>query len=86
MNAMNLSVKDAVAVAMNYVASFGPIFPTRGLRLEETEVEDSGNWRITLSFIDDDTIDARTYKTFLIDPETRLVRAMKIRELKTIPF
>ena len=86
MNAMNLSVNDAVAVAMDYVGAFGPIFPAKGLRLEETELEDSGNWRITLSFMDDDTLGGRVYKTFLIDPDTKEVRAMKIREPSAVPF
>ena len=74
-----MNVKDAVGIAMDYVSSFDAVFPTRGLRLEETEIDESGNWLVTLSFIDTDSFDSRVFKRFVIDPKRREVIFMKIR-------
>jgi hypothetical protein len=79
MNAMNLSVKEAVAIAMDYIRSFGEFFPGRGMRLEETEIAENGNWLVTLSFIDSDTFDTRVYRRFEVDMRTKEVKSMTIR-------
>lgn len=79
-----MNVKEAVGIAMDYVSSFDAVFPTRGLRLEETEIGEDGNWAVTLSFIDSDSAlldlrDTRVFKRFVIDPKGREVISMKIR-------
>jgi hypothetical protein len=79
MNGMNLSVKAAVAIAMDYVRLFGDVFSDKGMRLEETELAENGNWLITLSFLDSDTFDTRVYKRFEVDTESKEVRSMTIR-------
>ena len=79
MNSMNLNVKGAVEVAMDYVNKFEELFQAKSLRLEETVLSDNGRWLITLSFIDSDTFDSRVYKTFEVNGTTREVLAMKIR-------
>jgi hypothetical protein len=86
MNNMNLNVKGAIEVAMDYVQSFNELFQAKGMRLEETVLSDNGRWLITLSFIDSDTFDSRVYKVFEIDPESREVKAMKIRDTATPLF
>lgn len=80
MNNMNHSVKGAVAVAMEYVRSLEDVIPSRGLRLEETALNQQGRWLITLSFIDSDTLESRVYKTFEVDLTKREVKSMKIRD------
>jgi hypothetical protein len=79
MNNMNLNVKGAIEVAMHYVRTFDDLIPTNGMRLEETVLNDNGRWLITLSFMDSDTYDTRVYKVFEVDPKTKEVKAMKIR-------
>jgi hypothetical protein len=86
MNNMNLNVKGAIEVAMDYVQSFNELFQAKGMRLEETVLSDNGRWLITLSFIDSDTFDSRVYKVLEIDPESREVKAMKIRDTATQLF
>lgn len=79
MNAINLNVKAAVRIAMDYVQSLQEILPATHLRLEEVELTERGLWLITLSFIDSDTLETRVYKQFEVDPDTKEVRAMRIR-------
>ena len=79
MNSMNLNVKGAVEVAMDYVNKFEELFQAKSMRLEETVLSDNGRWLIALSFIDRDTFDSRVYKTFEVNGATREVLAMKIR-------
>ena len=45
-------VKEAVRVAANYLRSLKDFIPVVGLRLEETEFTEDGDWLITLSTID----------------------------------
>ena len=79
MNDMNLNVKGAVAVAMDYVRSLGELLPADQLRLEETILQEDGHWLITLSYKEPGTLDARSFKTFEVDPKQREVLAMRIR-------
>lgn len=79
MNNMNLNVKGAVAVAMDYVRAFDDLLPVNGLRLEETILQDNGRWLITLSYIEPGTFDDRSYKTLEVDPQHKEVLSMKIR-------
>ena len=79
MNSMNINVKDAVAIAIDYVRSLEDLIPAQQLRLEETIRQEDGHWLITLSFRNPDTFDDRTYKYLEIDPQTREVLAMRIR-------
>lgn len=79
MNAMNINVKGAVAIAMDYVRSLDDLLPADQLRLEETIRQDNGHWLITLSFRSPGTFDDREYKILEIDPETKEVLAMRIR-------
>jgi hypothetical protein len=81
MNQMNLNVKGAVAIAMDYVKSLDDLIPSEQLRLEETVLQESGHWFITLSFRDPGTFDDRAYKTLEIDPVRKEVLAMRIRKL-----
>jgi hypothetical protein len=46
-------VKEAVMAAEVYLRSFPGLLQLVSPRLEETEVDDNGNWLITSSFIDD---------------------------------
>jgi hypothetical protein len=79
MNQMNLNVKGAVAIAMDYLRSLDDLLPADQLRLEETIRQEDGHWLITLSFRNPDTFDERTYKYLEIDPQTKEVLAMRIR-------
>ena len=79
MSVMNINVKGAVAIAMDYVRSLDDLIPADQLRLEETIRQDNGHWLITLSFRTPGSFDDRSYKTLEIDPETKEVLAMRIR-------
>lgn len=79
MNNMNINVKGAVAIAMDYVRSLDDLLPAEQLRLEETVLQDNGHWLITLSYRSPGTFDERDYKTLEVDPATKEVLAMRIR-------
>jgi len=92
-----IDVKTAVRIAINYLQEFQEFVPAQGLRLEETEHDDSGDWLITLSMLDDreegagafasimgDLGKKRSYKRFRIDSETGEVKSMKVRTLQPI--
>lgn len=76
---MNLNVKGAVAIAMDYVRSLDDLLPANDLRLEETILQDNGRWLITLSYKEPGTFDERSYKTLEIDPQQKEVLSMRIR-------
>ncbi len=82
MNNMNLNVKGAVAIAMDYINSLDDLLHAEQLRLEETILEDSGKWHITLSYRKHGTFDEREYKTLEIDPFKKEVLAMRIRNIQ----
>ena len=90
---MMVSIKEAVANAIDFAgATLGPE-RTNGIRLEEVESVTSageGAWFITLSMIDlDAQLDKvigllkgkRDYKSFTVLKSTGEVTSMKIREL-----
>jgi hypothetical protein len=79
MGQMNINVKGAVEIAMDYVRSLDDLLPARNLRLEETVLQDDGHWLITLSYDAVGTFDDREYKTLEIDPVEKEVLAMRIR-------
>ena len=86
-----VSVKEAVARAVEFAQNL--LEPSRilGLRLEEVErtgLNGDGPWSITLSMPRQHSgmdilagKDPREYKTFLVNSETGEVLSMKIREL-----
>lgn len=79
-----IDVKSAVHSAMDYISGFESLFPTRNVRLEETELAEGGGqsvWLITLSFVDNPLLTARIYKQFRIDAETGTVLSMKSRPI-----
>lgn len=79
MNSMNVNVKGAVAIAMDYIRSLDDLLHADQLRLEETVLQEDGHWLITLSYRTPATFDDRSYKTLEIDPATKEVLAMRIR-------
>jgi hypothetical protein len=89
-----IDVKTAVRAAMKYLQNIQEFVPADGLRLEETEHEDSGDWLITLSTFDEAELalprilpivgGKRVYKIFRIDGETGEVKSMKVRTLQPI--
>jgi len=79
MGQMNINVKGAVDIAMDYIRTLDDLLPARNLRLEETVLQDNGHWLITLSFDTPGTFDEREYKTLEIDPIDKEVLAMRIR-------
>jgi hypothetical protein len=81
---MNLNVKGAVAIAMDYVRSLEDILPAEQLRLEETILQEGGHWLITLSFKTPGTFDERSYKVLEVDPQQKEVLAMRIRTPEVI--
>ena len=84
MNNMNINVKGAVAIAMDYVKSLEDLLPTDQLRLEETIKQDNGHWLITLSYHEQGTLDDRSYKILEIDAEKKEVLSMRIRSIQGI--
>ena len=79
MNNMNVNVKGAVAIAMDYVKSLEDLLSPEQLRLEETIKQDNGHWLITLSYRSPNTFDDRDYKILEVDPLNKEVLSMKIR-------
>ena len=79
MNNMNINVKGAVAIAMDYIKSLDELLPAPQLRLEETIKQENGHWLITLSYAMGGFSDGRDYKILEIDPEKKEVLAMRIR-------
>lgn len=89
-----IDVKTAVRAAMKYLQEFEEFVPAKGIRLEETEHDDSGDWLITLSMLDDqeESLGAlaklvpgkRNYKQFRIDETTGDIKSMKVRTLQPI--
>jgi hypothetical protein len=89
-----IDVKTAVRTALNYLQEFQEFVPAKGVLLEETEHDDSGDWLITLSTLDDREEflgpltplmgSKRSYKRFRIDGETGEVKSMKVRTLQPI--
>ena len=78
-NHMNLKVKEAVAIAMDYVRSLDDLLPADQLRLEVTILQDNGRWLITLSYREAGMFDERSYKILEVDPDQKEVLAMRIR-------
>lgn len=74
-----MDVHTAVKNAIDYVGSFSNIFPSSDMRLEETEIDDYGDWLITLSFLENPLTGNRIYKIFRIDSNSGQVKAMKGR-------
>jgi hypothetical protein len=81
MGNMNINVKGAVEIAVDYVKSLSDIFPATDLRLEEIMQNEKDNWLITVSFAVPGTYDERDYKVLEIDPKTKEVLAMRIRSM-----
>lgn len=91
-----IEVKEAVKVAKAAANDFlGQETALQNLMLEEVELSpDSKTWAITLGYNDTNPnkyerlgatlaaqVQARKYKTFIIDSETGEFRSMKIREV-----
>jgi hypothetical protein len=92
-----LDVKMAVRRAIEYLQDFQEFVPATSVRLEETEHDDSGDWLITLSMIDDQqyaqgalleglakVFPRRSYRRFRIDGRTGEVKSMKVRTLQPV--
>ncbi len=81
MERTELEIRDAINVAIDYMKSLAPLLATDDLRLEETAKSQSGNWLITISLKDPAFrfVDKRDYKTIEIDPVSKKVVSMKIR-------
>ncbi len=91
-----VSVKEAVANAIEFAQSVLGPDRTSDLRLEEvekTKINGDDAWSITLSMLEPSTLlevttlsrvfgkGPREYKTFTVDSQTGNVLSMKIREL-----
>jgi len=92
-----IDVKAAVRRAIEYLQEFQEFVPAKAVRLEETEHDDSGDWLITLSMLDDQqdaqgalleglarAFPKRNYRRFRIDGLTGEVKSMKVRTLQPI--
>jgi len=89
-----IDVKMAVRAAMNYLSDFREFVPAKGVRLEETDHEDSGDWLITLSMLDEQdeflgglsklVPGRRSYKQFRVDGNTGEIKSMKVRTLQPV--
>lgn len=92
-----IDVKAAVRTAINYLHEFEEFVPAKSVRLEETDHDDSGDWLITLSMLDDQqdaqgafleglakVFPKRNYRRFRIDAQTGEVKSMKVRTLQPI--
>lgn len=93
-----IDVKAAVRIAIRYLQELGDFIPANGIRLEETEYDDTGFWLITLSTFEAQSGPAafseamrrlmepekarRNYKIFRIDAHTGEVKSMKVRILE----
>jgi hypothetical protein len=92
-----IDVKAAILAAKNFVLEVYSENEVKGLRLEEVEADGSGNWKITLGWLDPNirenplvsslftnpTSLPREYKTFLVDGATGQVKNMKLHETST---
>ena len=76
-----IDVQTAVKAAVAYVREFQELIPPREIRLEETDHTDSGDWLITLSFLESPITGMRSYKVFRINGATGAVLSMKSRSL-----
>ncbi len=88
-----LNAKQAVHVAFEYIAELYQSSDLQNLILEEIEFSDDSHWLITLSFVryfhqPKSMLQSITppksehaYKIFEIDPMTKEVLSMKIREI-----
>lgn len=75
-----INVKQAVDAAIAYVQDFSNLVPSEGVRLEETDFDDrSGEWFITLSFVENEFTGHRIAKLFRVDGTTGAVKSMKTR-------
>jgi hypothetical protein len=75
-----IDVHHAVQAAVQYVNRFPGLLPTGDVRLEEVVLdEQTGDWLVTLSFIDNPVLGTRTFKIFRIDGASSNVRAMLMR-------
>jgi hypothetical protein len=80
MNHMIVNVKEAVTIAIDHLRLIYGLSEHEKPRLEETIIDDKGRWQITLSFKQAGIFNEREYKIFEIDPKTKAVLAMRIRE------
>lgn len=76
-----IGVRQAVEAAVSYVRDFQDLIPPREMRLEETESLDSGDWQVTLSFLENPISGQRSYKSFLVDKHTGEIKSMKVRSV-----
>lgn len=75
-----IDVRQAVRAALSYIAEFSQLLPQTDLRLEETELdEETGDWLITLSFLENALSTSRQYKSFRIDRTSGDVIWMRVR-------
>jgi hypothetical protein len=91
-----IDAKAAVRKAIEYLEQFSEFIPSFGIRLEEVEHEDFGDWLITLSTVEPPPASLlsnnlshlmsgkRIYKMFRIDSDTGDVKSMKVRTLQPI--
>ena len=88
-----IDVKTAVRAAMDYLHEFKELVPAKGVRLEETEFDDSGVWLITLSTVDEEeqpfqfgipAIPWLSYKLFLLDAKSGQFNSINFRTLQPI--
>jgi hypothetical protein len=77
-----MKIVEAVEIAKRYLEGLPELLNTTSPRLEESEIDENGNWLVTLSFLvhgHQGWEQQRSYKLFIIDPEKKEVVAMKIR-------
>ena len=81
MENMNMDVKEAVTLAVQYYRSLDSLLPANDLRLEETTINQRGNWLITVSSRDQSfpIVEKRNYKILEIDSQSKKVLSMRIR-------
>ena len=73
-----IGVKEAVELAIRYYQSLSSLLPTNDLRLEETVINEEGQWLVTLSS-KNPMESHRLYKIFQIDSKTKEILSMRIR-------
>lgn len=80
-----IDVRQAVKSAIDYVYGFKDLMPVENARLEETELrfDDQGDqvWVITLSFVENQILGTRSFKTFHVDANNGTVKSMRSRNL-----
>ena len=77
-----MDVQEAVRIAVEHFRSMGDLLTTKDLRLEETSIDPTGNWLITLSTTEPAfpvVMEKRNYKTIEVDAKSKKVLAMKMR-------